>query len=211
MACGNVASALIGTIIGQLLTIDETPYTVVGVMAGGFQFPVQSDLWVLGRDRNAVSMSLISQFPKNDWSHERDAHFISVVGRLKSGATLAQAQSDMAGIARRQEREFPQTNAGLGSNVVPLHTQIVGNVRGVLFILLGAVGFVLLIACTNVANLMLARATKRDREIAIRMAVGASRWRLIRQLLTESLLLSVIGGMAGLVVSVWAVDLFIRV
>jgi putative ABC transport system permease protein len=197
-------------IIGHLLTIDERPYTVVGVMGPGFQFPAQSDLWVLGRDRNAVSMSLIPQFPKNNWSQERDAHFISVVGRLKSGVSLAQAQSDIAGIARRQEQDFPQTNASLGSNVVPLHTQIVGNVRGMLFILLGAVGFVLLIACTNVANLMLARAPQRERELAIRMAVGASRWRLMRQLLTESLLLSLIGGLAGLVVSVWAVDLFIK-
>ena len=198
-------------IIGRTITLDEAPYTVVGVMSSGFQFPAQSDLWVLGRDRNAVSLSLISQFPKNDWAHERDAHFISVVGRLKSGVSLSQAQSDIAGIARRQEQEFPKTNGGLGSNVVPLHTQIVGSVQGVLFILLGAVGFVLLIACTNVANLMLARATQRDREIAIRMAVGASRWRLIRQLLTESLLLSLAGGLAGLFVSVWAVDLFIKV
>ena len=197
-------------IVGRLLMIDETPYAVVGVMASGFQFPAPSDLWVLGRDRNAVPMSLISQIPKNDWSHERGAHFISVVGRLKSDASLSQAQSDIAGIARRQEQAFPKTNGGLGSNTVPLHTQIVGSVQGVLFILLGAVGLVLLIACTNVASLMLARATQRDREMAIRMAVGASRWCLIRQLLAESLLLSFIGGLAGSVVSVWVVDIFIK-
>lgn len=197
-------------LVGRTITIDETPHTVVGVMASGFQFPARSELWVLGRNRSAVPMSFLSQFPTNDWTHERDAHFINVIGRLKPGVTLSQAQSDIAGITRRLEQEFPKTNSGLGSNVVPLHTQIVGDVRGVLFILLGAVGFVLLIACTNVANLMLARATQRGREIAIRAAVGASRRRLIRQLLTESLLLSTVGGLAGLVVSVWVVDLFIK-
>ncbi len=197
-------------VVGRKITIDETPHTVVGVMASGFQYPSRSEMWVLGRNRNAVPMSFLSQFPKNDWTHERDAHFINVIGRLKPNTTISQAQSDIAGIARRLELEFPATNAGLGSNVVPLHTQVVGDVRSVLFILLGAVGFVLLIACTNVASLMLARATQRAREIAIRAAVGASRHRLIRQLLTESLLLSMLGGLAGLIVSVWAVDLFIK-
>ncbi|HKY27257.1 MAG TPA: ABC transporter permease [Pyrinomonadaceae bacterium] len=197
-------------IVGRSLAIDETPFTVVGVMPAGFQFPAKSDLWVLGRDRNAVSLSLISQFPANDWTHERDAHFLSVVGRLKPGATLSQAQSDIAGIARRAEQEFPQTNEGLSSNVVSLHIQIVGDVQGLLFILLGAVALVLLIACTNVANLMLARSVKREREMAIRVAVGAGRWRLIRQLLTESLLLSLAGGVAGLLLSTWAVHLFIK-
>jgi len=179
-------------------------------MPPGFKYPVQSELWVLGRDRSAVSMSLISQFPKNDWSHERDAHFISVVGRLKPGITLSQSQSDIAGIAQRLEHDFPATNAGLGSSVIPLHTQIVGNVKTLLSILLGAVAFVLLIACTNVASLLLARASQRDRELAIRRAVGASRFRLVRQLLTESVVLSFLGGLAGLGLSVWAVSLFIK-
>ena len=198
------------SVVGRTITIDEVSHTVVGVMASGFQFPARSELWVLGRNRNAVSLSLVSQFPTNDWNQERDAHFLSVIGRLKPGVTLSQAQSNIAGITRRLEQDFPKTNSGLGSNVVPLHTQVVGEVRGILFILLGAVGFVLLIACTNVANLMLARATQRGREIAIRAAVGASRLRLIRQLLTESILLSVVGGLVGLIVSVWAVDLFIK-
>lgn len=198
------------SVVGRSITIDETPHTIVGVMSRGFQFPARSDLWVLGRNRGAVPASLISQLPTNDWVHERDAHFIRVIGRLRPGVTLSQAQSDIAGITRRMEQEFPQSNGGLGSNVVPLHAQVVGDVRGMLFILLGAVGFVLLIACTNVANLMLARATQRDREIAIRTAVGASRLRLIRQLLTESLLLSIVGGLAGLMVSIWAVAVFVK-
>ncbi|HEY6803033.1 MAG TPA: ABC transporter permease [Pyrinomonadaceae bacterium] len=197
-------------IVGKSITIDDTAYTVVGVMKPGFKFPVLSDLWVLGGDRNAVSASLISQFPKNDWSHERDAHFISVIGRLKPGVTLSQAQSDIAGIAGRLEKDFPDTNAGLGSNVISLHTQIVGNVKTLITILLGAVSLVLLIACTNVASLLLARATQREREFAIRRAVGANRGRLVRQLLTESVLLSFVGGIAGLGLSVWAVSLFMK-
>lgn len=199
-----------GSIVGKNITIDETAYTVVGVMAPNFSYPVKSELWVLGKDRNAVSMSLISQFPTNDWAHERDAHFISVVARLKPGVTLAQAQSDMAGIASRLERDFPKTNSGLGSNVISLHTQIVGNVKTLLAVLLGAVALVLIIACTNVASLLLARATKRDREFAIRRAVGAGRWRLVRQLLTESVVLSLAGGLAGLALAIWTVNLFIK-
>jgi putative ABC transport system permease protein len=165
---------------------------------------------VLGRNRGAAPLSLLAQSPNNDWVHERDAHFIRVIGRLKPGVTMSQAQSDIAGITRRLELEYPKTNTGLGSNLVPLHTQIVGEVRPMLFILLGAVGFVLLIACTNVANLMLGRASQRDREIAIRAAVGASRLRLVRQLLTECLVLSTLGGFAGLMVSIWVVDLFVK-
>ncbi len=197
-------------VLNRTITVDDQPYTVVGVMARGFQFPERSEMWVLGRDRSAAPLSLITQAPDQDWAHMRDAHFIRVIGRLKQGVTLSQAQSDIAAITRRLEAAYPETNAGLGSNLISLHTQVVGDVRTALFILLGAVGLVLLIACTNVANLMLARASQRGREIAIRAAMGASRGHLIRQLLTESLLLSSLGGAVGLLISIWIVDLFMR-
>ena len=116
-------------VVGRTITIDEVPHTIVGVMSRGFQFPERSDLWVLGRNRGAVPTSLISQVPTNDWVHERDAHFIRVIGRLRPGVTLSQAQSDIAAITRKAELDFPKTNGGLGSNVVPLHAQVVGDVR----------------------------------------------------------------------------------
>jgi putative ABC transport system permease protein len=197
-------------VIGRTIPIDDTPHTIVGVMAAGFEFPTHSQLWVLGRERTAVPLSLRAQFPNNDWLHERDAHFLSVIGRLKPNVTVSQAQSDIGGISRMLEHDFPQTNAGLGSNVVPLHTQIVGDVRKTLLILLGAVGFVLLICCTNVANLLLARAAQREREISIRAAVGASRLRLVRQLLTESMILGLAGGLAGLLLSIWVLKLLVQ-
>ena len=196
-------------ILGRAITLDDKSYTVVGVMPQGFRFPVQSEIWIPGGKGSAVPPSLGAQFPDSDLAVERDIHIYSVVGRLKPGVTLAQAQAEMTTIGGRLAEAYPNTNSGLGVNLIPLHQQIVGGISSILFILLGAVAFVLLIACTNVANLLLAHATQRERELAIRLALGAGRFRLIRQMLTESLLLSLTGGALGLLVAMWGVDLFV--
>lgn len=193
-------------VIGQDLLLDGKNYTVIGVMPRDFCFPARAELWVLGYRGGAAPASL-DLGPNPDST--RDVHIASVVGRLKAGITREQAQAEMTTLAQNLAQAYPKTNAGLGAHVLTLHEQIVGNSRLTLLVLLGAVTLVLLIACANVANLLLAWATKREREIAIRVALGAGRWRLIRQMLTESLVLSGAGGVLGLTIAVWAVRLFV--
>jgi predicted permease len=183
-------------ILGRAIVIDGEPHTVVGVMPSGMRFPSRlTDVWLpLG--------PAIETFPP------RGAHpGLFGIGRLKAGVSFDRAQADMDIVARRIESQFPDSNTGVAVSMTPYYEQIVANIRPTLFVLLGAVGFVLLIGCANLANLMLARAERRQHEIALRAALGAGRRRIIQQLSTESLLLSLIGGALGVLLAWWMISL----
>jgi putative ABC transport system permease protein len=187
-------------IVGSQLTLNGKPYTVVGVLPADYRYGTQTDVFApIGLRGDEEVMK------------ERDDHpGIYAVARLKDGVTYGQAEAEMKAIAERLAESYPKTNGGHSIVMVSLREYFVGDVRTSLLVLLGAVGFVLLIACANVANLLLARAASRSREIAIRTALGAGRWRIVRQLLTESVLLALMGGGVGLLLAAWGVDVLRR-
>jgi putative ABC transport system permease protein len=178
--------------IGRRVMLEGVSHEVVGIMPAGFNFPLQSQLWKPIR------------FTAKDLETQRGAHYVDVVGRIKPGITVEQARANMRTIAARLAEQFPSTNRNSSASVHPLRDAVVGSVRQSMFVLLGAVGLVLLMVCVNVAGLVLVRAVGRGRELAVRMAVGAGRFTLIRGLLVESLVLGIAGGIGGLVLASWA-------
>jgi len=191
-------------IVGQSITLNATPYTVIGIVPASFYFSGNNF-------RLSDAYVPIGQWTDPTFLDRRVSMGMNAVGRLKSGVTFAQARADMDGIANRLAEQFPDADKNTGVTLIPLKQAMVGDVAPLLYILLGAVAFVLLIACVNIANLLLSRSTGRRREFAIRAALGAGRGRVVRQLLTESVLLAIAGGILGLLLAAWGTKAAIAV
>jgi putative ABC transport system permease protein len=190
-------------ILGREISLNDEPYTVVGVMPPNYQPDGYGELWV--PSRFGVPTNVLR--PNVDPRTVRGSNYLDIFARLKPGTSLEKARSEMDALSRRLETQYPNDNHDTGIRVTPLHDDLVGGIRPVLLLLFAAVGVLLFIGCANVANLLLARAATRSREISIRAAMGASRYRIIRQLLTESVLLALIGGGLGALLSAWAIPL----
>jgi len=195
-------------IVGKIIRLNDFDFTIIGVLPKGFVgYSDSSEVWIPMMMRDAA-WPQVAQF---DYLHNRDIHFHKVLARLKPGLSLASARAEMETIADRLAKAYPKDNAQRGVLVTPATEDYVQGFRAPLFVLLGAVAFVLLIACANVANLVLTRSAVRDRELAVRLALGASRSRLVRQFLTENLLLAAAGAAAGVTLAYWGLDLLVSV
>ena len=181
--------------LGRSLILNDVPHTIVGVLPSSFAMPMTGDTEVWINSDRGIPRSMT--FP-GDITAVRDSHIIMVIGRLAPGVTRQQAQAQLSGVMTDLSARFPQTNAGLGVNVMPLHEEVVGNVRPLIVLLQVAVAVLLLIACANVAHLLLGQAAGRQAEMSLRVALGADRSRLVKQLLIETLLIAIPGGVAGL-------------